>query len=181
MLQASLDLSEFRTNVGRTLDALELGRRKAVASAAVESVQHARAVGPFKDRTGQLRSGIVARFISSDGRSVVWELLSPMPYSRYVEEGTGPHDIWPKAAYGLKGPLRQGQTRRATGKGPHEHIVGRGIALRWVSGGITHFAAMVHHPGSRPYPFMGPAYLKAQAVLDREFELMFGLVAKLWN
>lgn len=181
MLHAELDLSEYRTQAARTLDTLELGRRKAVASAAVEAAQYARAIGPFKDRTTQLRTGITARFLSSDGNSVVWELLSPMPYSRYVEEGTRPHDIWPKAAHGLKGPLRQGQTRRATGKGPHEHIVGRGIALRWVSGGITHFAAMVRHPGSRAMPFMGPAYLKAQAVLEREFELMFGLVAKLWD
>ena len=163
MLSASLDLSEFRTAVARTLDTLELSRRKAVGSAAIEAAQYAKANGPFKDRTTQLRTGIVARFISSDGVSVVWELLSPMPYSRYVEEGTRPHEIWPKATHGLKGPLRPGQTRRATGKGPHEHIVGRGIALRWVSGGVTHFAAMVHHPGSRPYPFMGPAYLKAQA------------------
>ena len=168
MLHAELDLSEFRSNVGRTLDTLDVGRRKAVGSAAVESAQYARANAPFKDRTGQLRSGIVARFLNSDGNSVLWELLSPMPYTRYVEEGTRPHDIWPKAAHGLKGPLRNGQTRRATGKGPHEHIVGRGIALRWVSGGITHFAAMVHHPGSRPYPFMGPAYLKARYARPRE-------------
>ncbi len=181
MLHAELDLSDFRATVGRTLDTLDVGRRKAVGSAAIEAAQYARSIGPFKDRTGQLRTGITARFINSDGRSVLWELLSPMPYSRYVEEGTRPHDIWPKAAHGLKGPLRNGQTRRATGRGPHEHIVGRGIALRWVSGGVTHFAAMVRHPGTPALAFMGPAYLKAQAVLEREFELLFGVVAKLWD
>jgi hypothetical protein len=181
MLHAEIDLSDFHAAVDATKRALEIGRRKAVASAAVEAAQYARSIGPFKDRTGQLRSGIVARFLNSDGNSVLWELLSPMPYSQFVERGTRPHDIWPKAAHGLKGPLRNGQTRRATGRGPHEHIVGRGIALRWVSGGVTHFAAMVHHPGSRPYPFIGPAYFKAQAVLEREFELMFGVVANLWN
>jgi hypothetical protein len=181
MLVAEIDLSDFRAAVAETQRALELGRRKAVAAAAIEAAQYARAIGPFKDRTGQLRSGIVARFLNSDGNSVLWELLSPMPYSRYVEEGTRPHEIWPKAAHGLKGPLRNGQTRRATGRGPHEHIVGRGIALRWVSGGVTHFARMVHHPGTPPLPFIGPAYLKAQAVLEREFELMFGVVASLWS
>lgn len=181
MLGAELDLSDFHSAVRDTKRALDVGRLKAVSLAAIEATQHARAVAPFKDRTGQLRSGIVARFISSNSTSVVWELLSPMPYSRYVEEGTRPHDIWPKAPYGLKGPLRNGQTRRATGRGPHEHIVGRGIALRWVDGEGTHFARMVHHPGSPPMPFMGRAYLKAQAVLEREFELLFGLVAKLWT
>ena len=180
MFQASLDLSEFKSCVAETKQAIELAKRKAVASAAIEGAQHARSSGAFKDRTGQLRSGIIARFLNS-GESVVWELLSPTPYSQYVESGTRPHEIWPKAAHGLKGPLRNGQTRRATGKGPHEHIVGRGIALRWVSGGTTHFARMVHHPGSAPHPFMGPAYLKAQAVLEREFELLFGVVARIWN
>lgn len=181
MFTASIDFSEFRQAVAETKRQFDIGQRKAVASAAIEAAQYARANGPFKDRTGQLRSGIVARFLNSNATSVLWELLSPMPYSQYVESGTRPHEIWPKASHGLKGPLRNGQTRRATGKGPHEHIVGRGQALRWVSGGVTHFAAMVHHPGSRPYPFIGPAYLKAQAVLERELELLFGVVAKIWN
>jgi len=181
MFTAEIDFSDYRAAVAETQRALELGRRQAVAAAAIEGAQYARAIGPFKDRTGQLRSGIVARFLNSGGNSVLWEILSPAPYSEFVENGTRPHDIWPKAAHGLKGPLRNGQTRRATGRGPHEHIVGRGIALRWVSGGVTHFASMVHHPGSKPYPFAGPAYLKAQAVLEREFDLMFGVVARIWN
>ncbi len=181
MFEASLDISEFRSCVAETKQAIELAKRKAVASAAIEGAQHAKSTGAFKDRTTNLRTGITARFLSSGGDGVLWELLSAMPYSRYVEEGTRPHEIWPKAAHGLKGPLRNGQTRRATGKGPHEHIVGRGIALRWVSGGVTHFARMVHHPGTRAMPFMGPAFLKAQAVLEREFELLFGVVAKIWS
>lgn len=181
MFVANIDLYDFKQAVAETHRALELGRRQAVASAAIEGAQYARAVGPFKDRTGQLRSGIVARFLSSNGNSVLWEILSPAAYSQFVESGTRPHEIWPKAGHRLKGPLRNGQTRRATGKGPHENIVGRGQALRWVSGGVTHFAAMVHHPGSKPYPFAGPGFLKAQAVLEREFDLMFGLVARIWN
>lgn len=181
MFAASLDLSGFHQAVEETKKQIDLGQRKAVASAAIEGAQYARAIGPFKDRTGQLRSGIVARFLNSGGNSVLWEILSPMPYSQFVESGTRPHDIWPKASHRFKGPLRNGQTRRATGKGPHEHIVGRGLALRWMVGGVSVFAAMVHHPGSRTYPFAGPAYLKAQAVLEREFELLFGVVARIWN
>lgn len=186
MFEASLDISEFKSCVAETHQAIEFAKLKAVANAAHEGAEYAKAVGPFKDRTGNLRSGIVARFLNS-GESVVWEILSQMPYSKFVESGTAPHDIYPKASHGMSGPLRRGQSRR--GSEPRRvyrdaagnRQMGGGHALRWVSGGVVHYAPMVHHPGSRAYPFAGPAFLKAQAVLEREFELLFGVVARIWN
>jgi hypothetical protein len=180
MFTASVDLSGFRQQVARTVEGLETGVRDAVRNAAQEGAHEAITASRFKNQTGNLRSNIVADFVRSNGRSAQWEILSRMPYSKFVEEGTRPHEIWPKAGYGLKGPLRNGQTRRATGKGPHEHIVGRGQALRWVSGGQVFFARMVHHPGTAAYPFMGLAYIKAEAVLYREIYVGIDKVARYW-
>ncbi len=147
-------LLEKQRRVESALDGL--AKRAVIATGKVVS-RHAKQ-GPFKDRTRQLRSTISDRYLGKRGP---WHLVlvrAPMQYASFVELGTGPHDIWPKAGYNLKGPVRDGQTRRARGKGPHEHIVGRGLALRWKdAGGGEHFARMVHHPGSKPYPFMAPA------------------------
>lgn len=113
--------------------------------------------GGFQDHTHQLRSTISDRNLGKRGPWYLVEVRAPMKYASFVEFGTEKHDIWPKAIHGLKGPVREGQTRRATGKGPHEHIVGRGLALRWKVGGQEIFARMVHHPGGRAIPFMEPA------------------------
>lgn len=181
MFTASVDDYGYQSLVDRTIEALEFGVRDAVRNAAQEGAEEARHSGRFKNRTGNLRAWIVADFLRSNGRSAQWEILSRAPYSKFVEEGTRPHEIWPKAAHGSVGPLRPGQSRRASGKGPHEHIVGRGVMLRWTAGGQTFFARMVHHPGTRPDPFMGPAYLKAEAVLYRELEVMIYKAGRLWN
>lgn len=180
MYSVGVDTHGYERLAARTVETLLFGVGDATRNAAQEGAEEARRSGRFKDRTGQLRTNIVAYFLKSNGRSVQWEILSPMFYSKFIEQGTRAHEIWPKAGYGLKGPLRSGQTRRATGKGPHEHIVGRGQALRWTSGGQTFFARMVHHPGSAAMPFMGLAYLKAEAVLYRDIHVGIDKASRLW-
>ncbi len=109
-------------------------------------------------------------------------LINYTPYGAYVEYGTKPHKIFPKAAHGMIGPTREGQTRRATGKGPHEHIVGRGLALRFMVGGRIVFARYVNHPGTQALPFLRPAAEYAALVLVRETEThTFASIAKLWD
>jgi len=144
--------------------------------AATAKVVKARAKqGPFKDRTRQLRSTINDVHIGLRGGWYIVEVRAPQQYASFVELGTKEHDIWPKAGHNLKGPVREGQTRRATGKGPHEHIVGRGIALRWKdASGNQRFARMVHHPGSKPYAFMAPATEYGRAYITQFAQL--GLV-----
>jgi hypothetical protein len=144
---------------------LERLTRDAVHAAAKVTTAKAKR-GNFKDHTRQLRSTIKSTILGQRGAWYMAEVLAPKPYASFVENGTEAHDIWPKAAHGLKGPLRNGQTRRATGKGPHEHIVGRGIALRFKIGGREVFARYIHHPGSRAIPFMEPAREYGQAYIE---------------
>ena len=93
-------------------------------------------------RTGNLGRSIQPGPITGDSGTVV----AQASYAGYVERGTRPHDIRP-----VRAPvLAWGGTRLLTGS--------------LASGSSpTHFARSVHHPGTRPRPFLGPA---AQEALD---------------
>lgn len=153
MFIASVDLSGFRVQARRSLDTIHLGIADAARNGAIEGAAEAKAVGRFKNRTGYLRAGIVARLLASSFRSVQWEILSLAPYSRYVESGTRPHMILPR----------------------------NGVALRFMMNGQEVFARKVNHPGTKAQPFMGPALLKAGRVMRRELELLPHKLQKLWD
>ena len=88
--------------------------------------------------------------------------------------------VAPKKTGGLAASIRGRLTQKATGEivasaehashvesgtRPHEIRARFASALRWEDGDGVHFARRVQHPGTRPQPFMGPAYLKAERVL----------------
>lgn len=154
--RADVDLSELRRIKLRFKERSRRIIQDAVRVSGEHAVRVAR-MAYFKDRTGELRRTI--RFDSPTWRGAyfVGVLVAPKPYASFVELGTAGHEIWPKAPYNAKSTYPN-QSRRGRGKGPHEYVVGRGIALRWKdSGGEIRFASMVHHPGTAPYPFMQPA------------------------
>jgi hypothetical protein len=127
--------------------------------------------GGFQDRTGQLRATIYGRLEGWTG-DWCWGLIhSPQKYTSFVEFPTKAHEIWPKAGYNAKkSSLKPGQTRRGRGKGPHEYVVGRGIALRWVDGSGEHFARMVHHHGTTGFFFMRYAELVARREIEKSIQ-----------
>lgn len=183
-LTYKLDLSDFNTRVVGTKHLIALGTRRATQVALEAGAVRARSEHPHKRQTGRLTSTTELRgeLHHADSSGAWGYLINYTPYGHYVEYGTKAHKIWPKAAHGSVGPLRSGQTRRATGKGPHEHIVGRGIALRFKVGGVIVFARYVNHPGTPPLPFMQPAADYAGLVLVRETEnVTFEMVRKLWE
>lgn len=154
MFHCDVDLSEYRTLVGRSLDVIEKSLDQAAEHAAVEGAETARRVGAYQDRTGRLRAGIVAHFLSSSGRSVTWEILSPMGYSMFVENPTRPHEI---------------RARNA-----------RSLAFRGRGGGMV-YRQSVQHPGTRGYPFMGPGMQQAERTLVRELEKLPIALQRVWS
>lgn len=181
MFSAELDLSDCQRGRDQTLHEMETGIQEATRLAAEAGADEAKR-GPFKDKTGQLRSNIIAEFLRSTERSSEWAIYSPTPYSIFVEEPTRPHDIYPKAGYSQMGPLRNGQTRRGRGRGPHEHVVGRGQFLRWKDdGGEQHFAKMVHHPGTPGAKFMAMGKLVAEYTLKDGLQTMVLNIQRIWN
>jgi len=183
-LSYTFDLSEFRTRSVGTQRIMALGTRRATQLALEAGAVHARSEYKHKKRTGRLTSPAELRgeLRQADSTGAWGYLINYTPYGAYIEYGTKAHKIYPKAGHGMIGPTRDGQTRRATGKGPHEHIVGRGIALRFRVGGRIVFARYVNHPGTAAMPFMRPAAEYAGLVLVRETEgYTFDMIRKLWD
>ena len=64
----------------------------------------------------------------------------------YLEQGTRPHLITPNAAKALRWASSSSMGFRLSGKPSSA----KGNSIGWA------FAKVVHHPGTRPYPFMLP-------------------------
>lgn len=183
-LTYAIETDELRSRFVGTKHVLALGIKRAVQVALDAGAVRARSEHPHKRRTGRLTSvkELRGELRQADSTGAWGYLVNYTPYGAYVEYGTKAHRIYPKAGHRMIGPVREGQTRRATGKGPHEHIVGRGIALRFKVGDRIVFARYVDHPGTAPLPFMHPAAEYAGLVLAREIETVaFAMVAELWD
>lgn len=163
MIDATFDMAEFHKHVAQAQKILQDACITAVRAACTEGAQEAKRVHSYKDRTGKLSKSIRGGLTRVDSFGAEGAIVASAKYASFVENGTKPHEIRPKFS-GIGAP-RPGQSRR----GPKDIGTHR-IALRWygADGGV-HFARIVHHPGTRPYPFMGPAYLKAERVMEREF------------
>jgi hypothetical protein len=174
---ATPDFREFDQCVARTKNELAHQLRQGVTGAGAEVVAHVRSNAPFKDRTGALRRGVHVERTTATPRSVDAWVVSPQYYAAYVEFGTRPHEIWPKAPHGTrKAKRRPNQSaREASDIGTHR------VALRWYVGGRPVFARMVNHPGSKPYPFMQPARDYAQQWLVMELDEGFYRLQAIWN
>lgn len=153
MLSIDLEVSDFHALVGRTLDEIEHGMEHAVRRAAELGAEEARRSDQFKDRTGELRRNITARPVESSHKGCTWEIVSPMPYSRFVEEGTRPHAIFGNPD----------------------------LVFFWEKHGRWVRTDRVNHPGTQPHVFMGIGYLKAERVLWVELELMMRTVERVWE
>lgn len=98
---------------------------------------------------------LVRRKTGNLGRSIHISDLTPTSvrivagarYAPFVEFGTRPHEITPKAGKALRWAATPAG-RRLTGSP-------RAAALRGGLGGVV-FATRVHHPGTRAYPFLLP-------------------------
>jgi HK97 gp10 family phage protein len=62
------------------------------------------------------------------------------PYAAYVEFGTAPHEIRPKKPNGV---------------------------LRWQQNGQIYYARVVHHPGTKPQPFVRDSFEAWRKTLPR--------------
>ncbi|MEU2510166.1 HK97 gp10 family phage protein [Streptomyces sp. NPDC007863] len=96
-------------------------------AAARQVVARAKVLAPVD--TGRLRASIRVERRSFFGLRQRWTVGSDVEYAPMVNDGTKPHIIRPKRAQ----------------------------VLRFKVGGRTVFAKVVHHPGTRPRPFLDRA------------------------
>jgi len=181
MLSIDIDTTELRRKIAASRVAIEHDMMRAVNSASATYVERAKQ-GEFKDKSGDLRRSISYTLIGWQ-RGGFWnKVTTGVPYALFVEEPTKPHWIYPKAGYNAPtGSLMPGQTRRGRGAGPHEHVVGRGHALRWVDGSGEHFASRVYHPGTAGFHFMLHAGDWARIRLIQELHGNFISLHSVWT
>ena len=135
------NLREFEHAWHQATDRLVLGIQRGVEMGCKEGAQEALRSRKWKNRTGaaeQATRGHLEQKFNSGATGVI---ECRVPYASYLDEGTKPHEIWPKTA----------------------------ICLRWYDeGGDAHFAKHVNHPGTKGDGFMGKAYEKCERVVIRE-------------
>jgi hypothetical protein len=156
-LSYSFDLTELRTRSIGTQHVVALGTRRATQLALQAGAVRARSEHKHTKRTGRLTSPAELRgeLRNADSNGAWGYLINYTPYGAYIEYGTKPHKIYPKASGGV---------------------------LRFARGGSIVFARYASHPGNAPMPFMQPAAEYAGLVLVRETEnYTFAMVAKLWD
>jgi hypothetical protein len=135
-----IDVGELERDWADACRALSDGCRRGVARGIAEAAAQARASHPYRDQSGRLTGSIGGRVVTSTGGGAEGVIEATARHASFVEGGTPPHEI------------------RA----------GRADVLRWESGGSVRFARVVHHPGTSPRPFMEPAVLKVERVIERE-------------
>jgi hypothetical protein len=115
--------------------------RRAAEAGAREGVAEAKAKHAYTDRTGKLTGTATSYLEASAPGGSVAVMKWPQRYASFVENGTEPHMI-------VGNPT---------------------LTFRW-KGVLVHFR-YVNHPGSKAYPFAGPAMQKAERVIYRELEI----------
>lgn len=124
--------------------AIRAGMRRGVALGVKEGAEEARARHVFKNQTGELEKSIKGQVTGNSPTSHTGEIVATKAYASFVENGTRPHEIRPK----------------------------NGKLLHWEAPqGDHHFARVVHHPGTKPHPFMSFAFFKCERVMIREIEI----------
>ena len=124
---------------------------------AMATVREAKVFEAPHRKTGNLGRTIHAGTITETSAEVV----ASANYARWLEEGTRPHLITPNAKKALRWA--------ATGAGRRLSGTPTKAAQTGSNGGVV-FARSVHHPGTRPYPYMKPGAEKAitsAGLLDR--------------
>lgn len=109
-------------------------------------------------------TGRTIRLVGSTATTATTEVRAAGPY---LEFGTRAHIITPRAAMAL----------RFAAKGVATTLAGRVTkgAARSLGKGAFVFAKIVHHPGTRPYPFMIPGAQKAAS------EQGVSAIVDVWN
>lgn len=121
---------------------------------------------PVPWRTGNLLQSFRFRSTPSQAR---W--YPTARYAPFVEFGTAPHDIYPVNARVLAWPSGGTGGRYVTAKSGRQYY-------RSGSGGTTIFAAHVHHPGTKPRPFMKQIVEKSAPEITQLFRQANDLILK---
>ncbi|WHH59165.1 HK97-gp10 family putative phage morphogenesis protein [Petroclostridium sp. X23] len=111
--------------------------------------------------TGRLRSSITHRLKHEDATKPVGEVGTNVEYAPHVEFGTSPHEIRPVNAKALawtaKGQVGQFNKNGGGGTTHRRYYVKSDGTATFNKEDTRQFAQVVHHPGTKPKPYLYPA------------------------
>jgi hypothetical protein len=171
MFKLDLDTGDFESAKRRFRTELVELQYRAVGEGSRLAVAEARKAGSFQDRTGELRASIRVISPRRTGDKVQGGFEATAKHATFVEDGTKAHLVRPIDYQTLKGGARHTVGVRAGRQVKNATVgVGRGQYLRFYIGGRVVFAREVHHPGTKPDPFMGPASVIATVRMQQIIE-----------
>jgi len=134
--------AELTEQFARAVAEVRVGMVRGVGYGARDGAAAAREGHTFTNRSGDLERSITSFVVGwANDNLYVARIIAGAKYASFVEEGTPPHFI-------AGNPT---------------------LAFQWK--GEQMFLRYVNHPGSKPYPFMHLAYVKAERVVIKEIEL----------
>jgi len=147
MISMTIDSASFKRDMERFAKQSESAFKKAVAEATTE--MQAMAMKKVRDYTSNsktknswLQNNIVTKKLNG---GYTGEVISKMNYSQAFEEGTRPHIIRIRNKRVLAGSFRG-------------RPAGWKVSPQSASMGYATYGKEVRHPGTRPHPFMAPAF-----------------------
>jgi len=158
-----IDNTHFKRDMERFAKQSETHFKKAIREATFRMVKHAKLKVRNYTRSSKVKSGFLINNITPTimSNGLTGEVISKAAYSQAFEEGTRPHGIVVKNKKVLAGPYRG----RPSGWNVSKGSAGMGFAT---------YGKKVHHPGTRPHPFMYPAWKYA----IQEFEKLMRAALK---
>ena len=159
MIKMTLNTVSFKRDMERFAKKSEDDFKKAVASSTLEMQKMAKKKVQQHTRGSKVRSGFLVNNINTTilNGGYTGEVISAANYSEAFENGTKPHIIRIRNKKVLAGARRGAPAGWKSG--------GRSASM-----GYATYGKEVRHPGTRPHPFMYPAWKHASNHLEKQIK-----------
>jgi len=159
MISMSVDSTTFKRQMEQFAKQSDSAFKRAVAVATTEMQKMAKKKVQQHTRNSKVRSGFLINNINRTilNGGLTGEVISKMNYSEAFENGTRPHVIRIRNKKVLAGPKRGAPT-------------GWKSSTQSASMGYATYGKEVRHPGTRPHPFMYPAWKHGCDRLEKQID-----------
>lgn len=157
MIELTITNKDFKKNIDRFIRQSDTGFKKALLKSTNEMVKIAKLKVRNYIRGSKVKSSNLVNNINSriTNQGLTGEVISGASYSEAFEKGTKSHPISVRNKRVLAGPYRG----RPTGWNVNEKSKAMGYAT---------YGKKVRHPGTKPHPFMYPAWKYAIDFFENE-------------
>lgn len=170
IITITTNLPEVQRAFTRFQDEMGEGCQTAVAKGVSEGREWMLARRRWKDRTGDTARATTGQVTVTRREGAEGRMDCAVEHASYLDQGTVPHIIRPKAIRGSpKASRHPGQSVRA-----RNDIGTTRVSLRWYdAGGSPVFRKEVHHPGTTGDGFFDQGVKKCDEVMQQQIVVAF--------